>query len=485
MSEYFLPAEDVNDENATIVKLFFNSGDKVKKGEAIYSFETTKALIDVESESDGFINYFIQEGGEVNIGSLVCEISSVRKKLEKIIKNQEIQDQKNIKLTKKAILLAKTHEIDIESLDLEGIIKEKDLIPFIKDEHNNKVIDRCLKLSQTDKFIQFLLKDDTFQNFSSEEKIEKYRENGHEIGNNVSIAKGAVLIGNKIIIEDNVSIGSNSYIESPEIHIGKNTSIGSDCEFVASRILIGSYNYIAKRVYIDISGGRSADSNFISGRGCLIAYETYINVCHQVEIGENVALSPKSMIYTHSYWQSILDGYPAIFGPVKIEDNSWVGSMAQILPNIIVRTGSIIISNSLVTSDVMAFAMVGGVPATILKEELKKNKSKTKKNQIMNDLFTELGDWLNSHHYEVEKITNLNIVIADGNEKKSCLLLINNSFDNNHKFDIVICFDTSIKVPKYFKTLLNINDKSYLGPIDSVEKMIIEFFRRRGIRFYE
>ena len=36
--QYFLPVEDVNEDKATIVKLFFNSGDKVKKGEEIYSF---------------------------------------------------------------------------------------------------------------------------------------------------------------------------------------------------------------------------------------------------------------------------------------------------------------------------------------------------------------------------------------------------------------------------------------------------------------
>ena len=36
IKQYYLPAEDVNDEKATVVKLFFDSGDKVKKNDLIY-----------------------------------------------------------------------------------------------------------------------------------------------------------------------------------------------------------------------------------------------------------------------------------------------------------------------------------------------------------------------------------------------------------------------------------------------------------------
>ena len=95
-NKYFLPAEDVNDEKAKIVKLFFDSGDKVTQGDLIYSFETTKAIVDVETESEGFIQYFVGEGEEVDIGSLVCEISKTRKKILVNTKNQVTKKKKNI-----------------------------------------------------------------------------------------------------------------------------------------------------------------------------------------------------------------------------------------------------------------------------------------------------------------------------------------------------------------------------------------------------
>jgi len=410
-----------------------------------------------------------------------------RRKIQVKTKNKVKEKQKKVKPTKKALMLVEKYNIDIEKLGLEGIIKEKDLIPFIHEEDQTKKVDRCLILNRQDEFIKYLLDDELFRNLSSKEKIEKYNTNGHKIGENVIIHKGAVLIGNIIEIENDVSIGSGTYIESPEIYIGANTTIGNDCEFVASRIQVGGYNNISNKVYIDISGGRFPDSNFKMGRGCLIGYETYINVCRQVEIGENVALSPKSMIYTHSYWQSVLNGYPVTFGPVSIEDNAWLGSVAQILPNITVGTGSIIISNSLVTGNVKPYTMVGGVPAKIIKEDLKKNISEIKKEKIIKELFSELGDWLYSQHCVIEKINDRIFVINSDNEKKSCFLF-ENKIDlskENGTTDIVISYNLNETTPKSYKTLFDINNKTVIGLIESVETMIIDFFRRRGIRFYE
>ena len=88
-------------------------------------------------------------------------------------------------------------------------------------------LDRCLLIDREDKFINYLLIDDSFRSLSSREKIKEYKKNGLKVGNNVKIHNGSVLIGNKIEIEDNVSIGNDTYIESPEIYIGTNTTIES------------------------------------------------------------------------------------------------------------------------------------------------------------------------------------------------------------------------------------------------------------------
>ena len=487
INKYYLPAEDVNDEKVTIIELYFESGDAVKKGELIYSFETTKAVVDVETEYDGFINYFVSEGDEVTVGSLVCEVSKEKTKITNKQKTQIKKNEINIKPTKKAISLAKKHGLVIEDLGLKGIVKEKDLSPFIKGKDEISKVDQCLLLDKQNKFINYLLEDLSFRNLASEEKIDIYRKNGYKIGNDVIIEEGAVLIGNIIDINDNVNIGKETYIEAPNIQIGKNTTIGNNCEFVGSIIQIGESNKISNKVNIDISGGRFPDSNLITKRGCLIANEVYINICRQVSIGENVALSPKSMIYTHSYWQSVLDGYNATFGPVKIDDNSWLGSMSQILPNVVVNKGSIIISNSLVTNNVKPYTMVGGVSAVIIKEGLKKDNNEIIKYKILKGLYSELGNWLYSQHCDIKK-TNDNIIkIKNGEEQRSCLLLENNSANLNKDdgIDIVISLSAKDQVPKFIKTVFDIKEELVVGDLGKIELLILEFFRRKGIRFYE
>jgi len=482
--QYFLPVEDVNEDKATIVKLFFNSGDKVKKGEEIYSFETTKVAMSIEAASDGFIYFFASEGQELEFGSLICEISQEKKliknKPSKIIENKE----KDIKPTRKATLFAQKYNLDINKLGLKGLVKEKDLYPFIKKNSEHIFLEKCLELDLKNKFIQQLLNNEELRNLSSDEKIKKYRENGYKIGKNVKISKGAILIGNKIEIGDDVYIGKYTTIESPHILIGSKTNIEENCEIVGSSIKIGEYNKISKMVYVDISGGRFPDSELITGRGCLISYGCYINICRRVDIGNNVALSPKAMIYTHSYWQSVLDGYNANFGPVKFHDSSWLGSMAQVLPNVEIGSGSIIMSNSVVVNNVEPFTMVGGVPSKVIKKKVNKEINQKVRQNTIEGLFIELPDWLYTQHFDIKKISSHQFTITYGRETKSCKLQIEN---DGQMESINIINESNPKNDKAMKqsTKFNFQKNTVSGFVGKIEFMVIEFFRRRGVRFYE
>ena len=73
-NKYNLPSEDVNDESATIIECYFESGDKVKKNDLLYSFETTKVVVDVESEHDGYVLFYKTKGDTAFIGMQICEI---------------------------------------------------------------------------------------------------------------------------------------------------------------------------------------------------------------------------------------------------------------------------------------------------------------------------------------------------------------------------------------------------------------------------
>ena len=52
--------------------------------------------------------------------------------------------------------------------------------------------------------------------------------------------------------------------------------------------------------------------------------------------------------------------------PVTIGDDVWIGDRVIILPGIKVGDGSIIAAGAVVTHDVPAYAIVGGVPAKVI-----------------------------------------------------------------------------------------------------------------------
>lgn len=54
-------------------------------------------------------------------------------------------------------------------------------------------------------------------------------------------------------------------------------------------------------------------------------------------------------------------------GPIIVEDDVWIGTRAMILSGVRIGQGSIIAAGSVVTKDVPPYAIVGGVPAKIIK----------------------------------------------------------------------------------------------------------------------
>ena len=53
--------------------------------------------------------------------------------------------------------------------------------------------------------------------------------------------------------------------------------------------------------------------------------------------------------------------------PIEIGQDCWIGSGARIMAGVTIGNGAVIGANAAVTKDVPPFAIVGGVPAKIIK----------------------------------------------------------------------------------------------------------------------
>lgn len=120
--------------------------------------------------------------------------------------------------------------------------------------------------------------------------------------------------------------------------LGKNNSFLMGFEVRSpGNIFIGNNNVFNKDVFLDGRGGK-------------------------IVIGNNVDIAQETNIWTldHEVNSPL---HETKCGDTIIEDHVWIGSRTTILPGITIGRGAVIGSCSLVTRDVPAMAIVGGVPA--------------------------------------------------------------------------------------------------------------------------
>lgn len=96
---------------------------------------------------------------------------------------------------------------------------------------------------------------------------------------------------------------------------------------------------------------RAGNAPIIIGDGCLISQ--FVSI---IGANHNTARDPWMRDQPHNL----------VRAGVQIGDDVWIGANAVLLPGIRVGHGAIIAAGAVVTRDVEAYAIVGGVPATVL-----------------------------------------------------------------------------------------------------------------------
>lgn len=127
--------------------------------------------------------------------------------------------------------------------------------------------------------------------------------------------------------------------------IPKESTICMDCSFdSAKKFSIGKFSVINPKCRLDTRGG--------------------------ITIGNKVGLSQEVVILTadHDMNSALFEGRNR---PVVIQDYVWIGTRAIILPGVTIAEGAVIAAGAVVTKDVEAYSVVGGVPAKVISYRLK------------------------------------------------------------------------------------------------------------------
>jgi acetyltransferase-like isoleucine patch superfamily enzyme len=123
---------------------------------------------------------------------------------------------------------------------------------------------------------------------------------------------------------------------------------------------------------------------FYCGRGCFVSRKNNIVIGNRFYMGNYCHLAANAKIGNDVLFASfvslvggdhkidgircpIRDSGTEKFKTIIIEDNVWIGHGTIIMHGITIKSGAVIAAGSVVTKDVPANAIVGGVPAKIIR----------------------------------------------------------------------------------------------------------------------
>lgn len=171
----------------------------------------------------------------------------------------------------------------------------------------------------------------------------------------------------------NFQCGSNVTIDvAEEVVIGDRCLLADNTYLSGRRVTIGDdfygYNTTHLGNALDVGRGRidEEDAILTVGDKCTF-HNNRIDLTRRVTIGNDVGLSPDVVIYTHGYWQSVLEGYPAKYESVEIGHETIIGFRSVLLPGAKVGNGCVVGAQSVVAGKIGPLGIYAGSPARLLR----------------------------------------------------------------------------------------------------------------------
>lgn len=182
-------------------------------------------------------------------------------------------------------------------------------------------------------------------------KSPKHWRSGLMIGRRVRLLnKQNMHLGKWVKIEDYAHLNA---LGSGKLHIGNNSSIGA-----FSRVIIStSFNNIGKNIHIGENVG-IGEYAYLGGGGGLEIGDNCI-------VGQYLSCHPENHNFADAEVQIRHQGVSR--QGIKIGKNCWIGSKVTITDGVEVGDNCVIAAGAVVTKSMPANALIGGVPAKVLK----------------------------------------------------------------------------------------------------------------------
>jgi acetyltransferase-like isoleucine patch superfamily enzyme len=159
----------------------------------------------------------------------------------------------------------------------------------------------------------------------------------------------------------------------PGIEIDFKSKIHNNCSIACIKggklIISNSHILFGTHIVVDSNSTLSIHDSFI-GRNCVITAHEKIIINKGCLIAEMVVIRDQDHVIDIITGEIPREEFKT--APVEIEENVWIASKATVLKGVTIGKYSVIAASAVVTKDVPAYEVWGGVPAKFIKHVNKK-----------------------------------------------------------------------------------------------------------------
>lgn len=330
------------------------------------------------------------------------------------------------------------------------------------------------------------------------------------IGRDVTIGAGTVLAADTLTLRDGVTIGENCDLRAGTLFLGDATELHRSVTVLvadafeiegggriesATHITCRSFQadrllHLGQGTSVGYGGTTASTSHVVLGSRVVIGPHSILNASQPIILGDQVGSGSHLTIWTHGFHfgHRLLDGYPATFAPVRIEQNVWLAYHATVLPGVTIGADTIVTSGSVVSRDLPAGVLAGGVPAIVERTLAPQPPEGDEAHRRVNSL---LDEWIAELHWKglaAERTRDGGIDVGDGHRvllvtKDTCLDTVNTNAADRRSFHLLAVDDRPDLRPwtGRSRALFELRSGRLTGDLDEVGHDLRDFLRRNAL----
>ena len=349
-TDILVPHETVNDDFVTIVQWHAEPGQKIEAGHLIVSIETSKTVLDVEAEADGYVEMIHALGAEVAVGELIGRIhensdAAVRSSAapggdvsqgataDSSQQAAPSESPADVSISRKAQVMIDQYGIDPNVFVGCGLVREAQVIEYLQKQEQSQPQD-VLEAPST------AAESGTSESTATAESpLPPARKRG--------------LIG-----DAQVSAGDRgkSVVWIALNYLFRNWLLGNLVRWAPRGVILPLHRLRGVKM----------------GHDCFIDPTAIVETAYpeKITLGNDVRITAGVIVMAHikaPHYLRDMGIMPPVVKPVILEDHCFIGVNAVVMPGVTVGRASVVASGAVAMNNVPPFTLVAGNPAKVIK----------------------------------------------------------------------------------------------------------------------